>query len=132
MLGKTEGSRRRGRRSVSWIGHLKEARGLRLPELSRAVGDRALWPPLSHRVARGRSRLGGTEHTSSHNCRATRALRERALRCLFPVPLGTGPGSPQAQGKEAAAERETTRDVNSRPLDVYKPSSWRCSGVFKG
>lgn len=27
---------------------------------------------------------------------------------------------------------KATRDVNSRPLDVYKPSSWRCSGVFKG
>lgn len=96
---------------MSWIGSLKEARGLRLPELSRAAGDRALWPPLSHRVARGRSRLGGTEHTSSHNCRATRALRERALRCLFPVPLGTGPGSPQAQRKEAVAERARRRET---------------------
>ena len=39
--GKGEGSRKRGRLNVRWIDYIKEAIGLNLQELSRAVEDRA-------------------------------------------------------------------------------------------
>ena len=39
MLGKAEASRKRGRPDMRWIGSLKEAIGLCLQELRRAVED---------------------------------------------------------------------------------------------
>lgn len=45
MLGKTEGSRKRGRTSRC-IDCIKEAIGRRLQELSRAAEDRTLWTSL--------------------------------------------------------------------------------------
>lgn len=43
MLGKTEGSRKRGRCSMRWMVHITKAIGVGLREVSGAVGDRALW-----------------------------------------------------------------------------------------
>lgn len=40
MLGKTEGSKKRGRPNTRWIDSIKEARGASLQELSGAVEDR--------------------------------------------------------------------------------------------
>lgn len=45
MLGKTEGSRKRGRTN-RWIDCTKEAIGRSLQELSRAAEDRILWTSL--------------------------------------------------------------------------------------
>ena len=59
MLGKVEGSRKRGRANMRWIDPIKEAIGLSLQELSRAVEDRTLWTSLIHRVTRSRSQLDG-------------------------------------------------------------------------
>ena len=40
MLGKLSGSRKRGRANVRWIDSIKEATGMSLQMLSRAVEDR--------------------------------------------------------------------------------------------
>ena len=53
MLGRTEGSRKRGRPNMRWTDFIKEATGMSLQELSRAVEDRALWMSLIQRIARG-------------------------------------------------------------------------------
>lgn len=50
MLGKTEGSRKRGRPSTRWSDSIKEATGM-----SGAVEDRTWWPSLTHRGARSRT-----------------------------------------------------------------------------
>lgn len=55
MLGKTEGSRRRGRPRTRWSDSMKEARGTSLQELSGAVEDRTWWPSFTHRGARSRT-----------------------------------------------------------------------------
>ena len=52
MLGKVEGSRKRGRPNMRWIDSIKEAIGMSLQKLSRAVEDRRLWTSLIHRVTR--------------------------------------------------------------------------------
>ena len=57
MLGKVEGSRKRGRSNLRWTHSIKEATGTSLQELSKADEDRTLGTPLTHRVARSRSRL---------------------------------------------------------------------------
>lgn len=43
ILGKTGGSRKGGRPSMKWIDSIKEAIGMSLQELSRAIQDRNLW-----------------------------------------------------------------------------------------
>lgn len=48
MLKKTEGSRKRGRQNMRWINSIKEAIGMCLHELSRAVEDRTRWLSLIH------------------------------------------------------------------------------------
>ena len=50
MLGKVEGSRKRGRSNTRWTDFLTEATGLSLQEPSRAVEDRTFWRSLIHRV----------------------------------------------------------------------------------
>ena len=51
MVGKAEGSRKRGRPNRRWIDSLKEATSLSLQEQSRVVEDRTFWKSLIHRVA---------------------------------------------------------------------------------
>lgn len=43
MLGKTEGSRKRGRPRVRWTDSIKEATGVSVQEPGTADGDRTLW-----------------------------------------------------------------------------------------
>ena len=57
MLGKVEGSRKRGRPNTRWAGSLKEATTLSLQELIRAAEDRTCWRSLSHRVTIYQSQL---------------------------------------------------------------------------
>lgn len=64
ILGKTESSRKRERPNIRWIDSIKEARGVNMQELSRAVKDTTLWTPLILRFASSQSQLNGTEHTS--------------------------------------------------------------------
>ena len=51
MLGKLEGSKKRGRPNMRGIDSLKEATVSSLQELSRTVDDRTFWRSLVHRVA---------------------------------------------------------------------------------
>lgn len=52
MLRKMEGSRKRGRARKRWINSLKEATGMSLQELSRAVEDTTWWTSLIHKVTK--------------------------------------------------------------------------------
>lgn len=63
MLGKTEGSSKRARLNMREIDSLKEATGLSLQELSRAVEDGTLRTASIHGLARSRTRLTGTRRT---------------------------------------------------------------------
>ena len=45
--------------NTSWIGSIKEAEGLSLQELSRAVEDKTVWMSLVHRVARNQHQVNG-------------------------------------------------------------------------
>ena len=54
MLGKVEGSRKR-RPNMRWIDSIKEAIGMSLEELSRAVEDRTLWAALIRQVVRSQN-----------------------------------------------------------------------------
>ena len=63
MLGKTEGSRKRGRPHMRWIDFIEEAIGMRLQELSRAVEDRTSWTALIHMVSRSQNHLKSMLHT---------------------------------------------------------------------
>lgn len=47
MLGKIEGSRKRGRPNRRWIDSIKRARGRSLQELSRVIEDWMLWTSLT-------------------------------------------------------------------------------------
>ena len=50
MLGKVEGSRKRGRANTRWADSLKGTTGLSPQELSRAVEDRTFWRLLIQQV----------------------------------------------------------------------------------
>ena len=58
VLGKVEGSRKRGGPNTRWTGSLKEATGLGLQDPSRAVEDRIFLRVLIHRVALSWGQLG--------------------------------------------------------------------------
>ena len=51
MLGNVDSSRKRGGPNMRWMDSLRQATGLRLQELSRAVEDRTLLTTHIHRVA---------------------------------------------------------------------------------
>ena len=53
MLGKVEGSRKRGRPTVRWVDFLKGAISLSLQNRSSAVEDRTFWRAFIHRDAIG-------------------------------------------------------------------------------
>ena len=55
MLGRVEGSRKRGRPNIRRIDSIEEAICTSIQELSMVVEDKALWTALVHRVARSKS-----------------------------------------------------------------------------
>ena len=60
MLGKTEGTRRRGRPRTRWMDGVKEAAGMKLGQLKEVVKDRKLWRKVTMEVTRNRTRIDGT------------------------------------------------------------------------
>ena len=60
MLGKTEGTRRRGRPRTRWMDGVKEAVGMKLGQLKEVVKDRKLWRKVIMEVTRSRTRIDGT------------------------------------------------------------------------
>uniref|UniRef100_A0A670IN41 ribonuclease H n=1 Tax=Podarcis muralis TaxID=64176 RepID=A0A670IN41_PODMU len=57
MLGKMEGTRRRGRQRMRWLDSVLEATNMSLTKLREAVEDRSAWRALVHGVAKSRTRL---------------------------------------------------------------------------
>ena len=60
MLGKVDGSRRRGRPALRWIDSIKSYMNMSLKDLKYMVEDRNIWRQSIHAVARSRRRLDGT------------------------------------------------------------------------
>ena len=57
MLGKMEGTRRRGRHRMIRLDSVLEATGMSLAKLQEAVEDRGAWHALVHGVTKSRTRL---------------------------------------------------------------------------
>jgi hypothetical protein len=56
MLGQDEGHRKQGKPRMLWLDSIKEATGLRLEDLRKAVQDRKKWLTLVEEKTRNRER----------------------------------------------------------------------------
>ena len=57
MLGKIEGSNRRGRQRMRWLDGITDLMDMGLGGLQELVIDRETWRAVVHEIAKGRTRL---------------------------------------------------------------------------
>ena len=60
ILGKVEGTRRRGRQRTRWLSSLKDIIGITLYELKEKATNGMEWRMFAQRIAKSRQRLDGT------------------------------------------------------------------------
>ena len=60
MIGKIEGTQRKGRPRNKWMDGVKEAVRIKLGQLKEEVKDRELWRKVIMEVTRNRTRFDGT------------------------------------------------------------------------
>ena len=56
-LGKTEGTRRRGRQRMRWLGSIIDSMGKHLSKLQKIVKDRGAWHAAVHGVSKSQTRV---------------------------------------------------------------------------
>uniref|UniRef100_A0A670I4Q4 ribonuclease H n=1 Tax=Podarcis muralis TaxID=64176 RepID=A0A670I4Q4_PODMU len=67
MLGKKEGTRRRGRQRTRWLDSVFEVTSMSLTKLREVVEDRGAWRALVHGVTKSRTRLNNNNNSHAAN-----------------------------------------------------------------
>ena len=57
ILGKIEGTRRRGRQRMRWLGSMIDSMGMNLSKLQKIVKDRGAWHAAVHGVSKNQTRV---------------------------------------------------------------------------